>query len=123
MTGLGDKVAQILVSRLLKTALVKTDTPLGPVRFRLSLDALQFCFPDLYPEAATRPDKDLIAPQPPSGRITSTRFNFNLSPILVENNLLDLPVAWSLRRNLFVEKFTERDYVYLAVVASFLRFF
>ena len=50
MTGLGDKVAQILDSRLLKTTLVKTDTPLGPVRFRLSLDALQFCFPDLYPE-------------------------------------------------------------------------
>ena len=42
MTGLGDKVAQILLSRLLKTGLVKPDTPLGPVRFGLPPDALQF---------------------------------------------------------------------------------
>lgn len=54
MTGLGDKVAQMLLSRLLKTGLVETDTPLGPVRFGLPLDALQFYFPDLYPEAAMR---------------------------------------------------------------------
>lgn len=58
MTGLGDKVAQMLLSRLLKTGLVESDTPLGPVRFGLPLDALQFYFPDLYPEAATRPDED-----------------------------------------------------------------
>ena len=45
MTGLGDKVAQILLSRLLKTGLVKPDTPLGPVRFGLPLDALRFYFP------------------------------------------------------------------------------
>lgn len=54
MTGLGDKVAQTLLSRLLKTGLVESDTPLGPVRFGLPLDALQFYFPDLYPEAAAR---------------------------------------------------------------------
>lgn len=35
-----------------------TAAPLGPVRFGLPLDALQFYFPDLYPEAATRPDED-----------------------------------------------------------------
>lgn len=58
MTGLGDKVAQMLLSRLLKTGLVESDTPLGPVRFGLPLDALQFYFPDLYPEAATQPDEE-----------------------------------------------------------------
>lgn len=58
MTGLDDKVAQMLLSRLLKTGLVETDTPLGPVRFGLPLDALQFYFPDLYPEAATRVDEE-----------------------------------------------------------------
>lgn len=58
MTGLGAKVAQMLLSRLLKTGLVETDTTLGPVRFGLPLNALQFYFPDLYPEAATRPDED-----------------------------------------------------------------
>lgn len=52
MTGLGDKVAQTLLSRLLQMGLVKSDTPLGPVRFGLPLDALQFYFPNLYPEAS-----------------------------------------------------------------------
>lgn len=47
MTGLGDKVAQMPLSRLLKTGLVETDSPLGPVRFGLPLDALRFYFPDL----------------------------------------------------------------------------
>mgnify|MGYP001579996394 CR=1 FL=1 len=36
---------------------------------------------------------------------------------------LDLPVAWSLRRNLIVEEFAERDDVCLTYVASFFRFF
>lgn len=57
MTGLGDKVAQMLLSHLLKTRLVESDTPLGPVRFGMPLDALQFYFPDLYPEAAMRVDE------------------------------------------------------------------
>ncbi len=57
MTGLGAKVAQNLLAHLLKTKLVESDTPLGPVRFGLPLDALQFYFPDLYPEAATKPDE------------------------------------------------------------------
>jgi len=56
MTGLGDKVAQTLLSQLLKTGLVESDSPLGTVRFGMPLDALQFYFPDLYPEAATRAD-------------------------------------------------------------------
>lgn len=54
MTGLGNKVAQTLLSRLLKTGLIESDTPLGPVRFGLPLNALSFYFPDLYPEAAVR---------------------------------------------------------------------
>lgn len=58
MTGLGDKVAQMLLSHLLKTGLAATDTPLGMVRFGLPLDALQFYFPDMYPEAATRQNED-----------------------------------------------------------------
>ncbi|MES1999311.1 MAG: hypothetical protein V4446_08350 [Pseudomonadota bacterium] len=58
MTSLGDKVTQMLLSRLLKTGLVETDCPLGPVHFGLPKAALQFYFPDLYPEAAIRPDED-----------------------------------------------------------------
>ncbi|WP_413439329.1 hypothetical protein ACFDAU_07400 [Sulfuriferula sp. GW1] len=53
-----DKVAQMLLSRLLKTGLVETDSPLWSVRFGLPLDALRFYFPGLYPEAAIRPDED-----------------------------------------------------------------
>ncbi len=53
MTGLGDKVAQTLLSRLQQLGLVTSDTPLGPVKFGLPLDALQFYFPNLYPEAST----------------------------------------------------------------------
>ncbi len=56
MTGLGERTAQALLSRLLATGLVESETPLGPVRFGMPLDALQFLFPDLYPEAATRPE-------------------------------------------------------------------
>lgn len=53
MTGLGERVARSLLSRLLATGLVKTDGVYAPVRFAAPLDALQFLFPDLYPEAAT----------------------------------------------------------------------
>lgn len=57
MTGLGDKVAQTLLSYLLKSGLVASDTPLGSIKFGLPLDALQFYFPDLYPEANVRTDE------------------------------------------------------------------
>ena len=53
MTGLGERNAQALLSKLLAQGLVETDSPLGPVRFGLPLDALQFLLPGLYPEAAT----------------------------------------------------------------------
>ena len=55
-TGLGDRTAQALLSRLLESGLVESESPLGPVSFGMPLDALQFLFPDLYPEAATRQD-------------------------------------------------------------------
>ena len=58
MTGLCDKVAQVPLSHLLKTRLEEADTPLGTwCRFGLPLDARQFYFPDLYPEAWMQVDE------------------------------------------------------------------
>jgi Fic family protein len=57
LTGLGERTARTLLSYLLEIGLVESDSRLGPVRFGLPLDSLQFYFPDLYPEAATRPDE------------------------------------------------------------------
>ncbi|MET0963559.1 MAG: Fic family protein [Noviherbaspirillum sp.] len=56
MSGLGERTARTLVSRLLQAGLLESDSAAGPVRWGLPLDALQFLFPGLYPEAATRPD-------------------------------------------------------------------
>jgi Fic family protein len=56
MTGLGERTARSLISRLLHDGLLVSDTASAPVRWGLPLDALQFLFPELYPEAATRPD-------------------------------------------------------------------
>jgi Fic family protein len=56
MTGLGERTARSLLSRLLATKLLVSDTPHGPVRFGLPLDALQFLFPELYPEVDVRPE-------------------------------------------------------------------
>jgi Fic family protein len=50
MTGLGERTARSLLSKLLSEKLLVSDTPLGPVRFGLPLDALQFLLPQLYPE-------------------------------------------------------------------------
>jgi len=52
LTGLGERTARTLLSRLLATRLLVSDAPLGPVRFGLPLDSLQFLFPELYPEAS-----------------------------------------------------------------------
>ncbi|RJF99477.1 Fic family protein [Noviherbaspirillum saxi] len=56
MTGLGERTARTLLSRLLATRLLVSDTPHGPVRFGLPLDALRFLFPELYPEVDIRLD-------------------------------------------------------------------
>jgi Fic family protein len=53
MTGLGERVARSLLSRLIATGLVSSDGPYAAVRFGMPLDALQFLFPGLYPEAST----------------------------------------------------------------------
>ena len=54
MTGLGERTARALLSRLIETGLVTSAGHTAPVRFAFPLDALQFLLPELYPEAATR---------------------------------------------------------------------
>jgi Fic family protein len=56
LTGLGGRTAQTQLSRLLASGLLETRGSLGPVRIAFPLTSLQFLFPDLYPEAATRPE-------------------------------------------------------------------
>jgi len=53
MTGLGERTARTLMSRLLNTKLLNSESPLGGLRFGLPLDSLQFLLPDLYAEAST----------------------------------------------------------------------
>lgn len=53
LTGLGERTARSLLAHLLRSGLLVSDSPLGPVRLGLPLDALQFLFPALHPEAAT----------------------------------------------------------------------
>jgi Fic family protein len=54
MTGLGERTARALLSRLIETGLVTSTSHAAPVRFAFPLDALQFLLPELYPEAAAR---------------------------------------------------------------------
>lgn len=56
MTGLGERTARSLTSKLLHDGLLVSDSTAGPVRWGLPLDAMHFLFPELYPEAATRLD-------------------------------------------------------------------
>lgn len=56
MTGLGERTARSLLSRLIETGLVASSGHTAPVRFAFPLDALQFLLPELYPEAASRED-------------------------------------------------------------------
>lgn len=53
MTGLGERTARSLLSRLIETGLVTSTGHTAPVRIAFPLDALQFLLPELYPEAAT----------------------------------------------------------------------
>lgn len=55
MTGLGERTARSLLSRLLATGLVASAGHTSPVHFAFPLDALPFLLPNLYPEAATTP--------------------------------------------------------------------
>jgi Fic family protein len=51
MTGLGERNARSLLSKLLAEGLLVSDTAYGAVRFGLPLDSLGMLFPNLYPEA------------------------------------------------------------------------
>lgn len=51
MTGLGERTATTLISKLLEAGLLRSDTPKGHVRFAVPLHALRFLFPSLWPEA------------------------------------------------------------------------
>jgi hypothetical protein len=53
MTGLGERTARSLLSRLIETKLVTSSSHTAPVQLAFPLDALQFLLPELYPEAAT----------------------------------------------------------------------
>lgn len=53
MTGLGERTARALLSRLIETGLVTSSGHTAPVQLAFPLDALQFLLPELYPEAAT----------------------------------------------------------------------
>jgi len=55
MTGLGERTARKLLSRLLKDGLLVSDSPKGEVGIGFPLDALGMLFPNLYPEAASQP--------------------------------------------------------------------
>ncbi len=54
MTGLGERTARSLLSRLVETGLVASDGHTAPVRLTFPLDALNFLLPELYPEADTQ---------------------------------------------------------------------
>ena len=51
LTGLGERVATSLLSALLASGYVASDTPYGNVRFAVPRHALRFYFPALWPEA------------------------------------------------------------------------
>lgn len=53
MTGLGERTARSLLSRLQETGLVTSNSHRAPVQLAFPLDSLQFLLPNLYPEAAT----------------------------------------------------------------------
>ncbi len=54
LTGLEERTGRKLLSELLKTGLIVSDSPRGAVSFGLPLDDLHILLPELYPEAHTR---------------------------------------------------------------------
>lgn len=59
LTGLGVRVATSLLSALLQTGYLESDSPHGNIRFGIPRHALRFYFPALWPEAEQ--DQALIA--------------------------------------------------------------
>jgi Fic family protein len=55
MSGLAERTARKLMSRLLADGLLVSDSPKGEVGIGFPLDSLSILFPNLYPEAATTP--------------------------------------------------------------------
>lgn len=55
MCGLGERTARSALSHLIRSGLLTSADHLAPVQVAFPLDCLQLLFPDLYPEAATRP--------------------------------------------------------------------
>lgn len=53
MTGLEERTARKVISRLLKDGLLRSEGPRDVLRLGLPLHALNILFPNLYPEAAT----------------------------------------------------------------------
>ena len=53
MTGLGERTARSLLSKLLQSGIVTSENHKAPVKLAFPLDSLQFLLPNLYPEAAT----------------------------------------------------------------------
>lgn len=53
LTGLGERTARKVLAQMLADGLLISDTPKGPVRMGLPLDALGVLLPNIYPEAAT----------------------------------------------------------------------
>jgi Fic family protein len=53
MTGLGERTARSLLSKLLQSGIVISENHKAPVKLAFPLDSLQFLLPNLYPEAAT----------------------------------------------------------------------
>ncbi|RXZ38153.1 Fic family protein [Oxalobacteraceae bacterium CAVE-383] len=54
LTGLEERTGRKILSELLKTGLIVSDSPRGPVSFGLPLDDLYILLPELYPEAHTK---------------------------------------------------------------------
>ena len=52
MTGLGERTARSLLSKLLQSGIVTSENHKAPVKLAFPLDSLQFLLPNLYPEAA-----------------------------------------------------------------------
>lgn len=53
LTGLGERTARKVLAQLLADGLLISDTPKGPVKMGLPLDALGVLLPNLYPEAVS----------------------------------------------------------------------